>query len=372
MTDPAEILRQLIAVPSVNPRERPEAAETPLAEHVARWAQERGMVAELTPVRDGRCNVTVTLPGDSEEIVLLESHLDTVEVDGMAVDPFEMTVTDGRAYGRGTCDAKGQLAVFMAAMERVAARGRPSRTVVLAGVVDEEHLYVGVQALRARLPRPPVVAIVGEPTSLRLVVAHKGCMRCRITAHGDAGHSSAPWGRRNSIALAGEVVAYLQSASYQDALAAREQPLVGPPSLAVTLIEGGTAPNVLPESCTITIDRRTVPGEDPHEVWREIAQDLEARWPGVVEVAEPHIVDYALGAATSSELDALADVLGRHDLPTEPVGVGHGSDASKLALDGIPCAVFGAGSIAQAHTADEHVPLAELETACAVITDFIR
>jgi acetylornithine deacetylase len=372
VSDPAQLLEQLVTIPSVNPRGQAHPAETPLAEHIARWAASHGFDAQVTPVRDGRANVIVTLPGDSDDVVLLESHLDTVEVDGMSVEPFALTVTDGRAYGRGACDAKGQLAVFMAAMERVAAQGRPSRTVVLAGVVDEEHQYIGVQDLRARLPRTPVVAVVGEPTSLRMVVAHKGCMRCRITVKGDAGHSSEPWGKRNSIALAGDVVAHLQSSGYQESLAAAAQPLVGPPSLAVTMIEGGTAPNILPESCTLTIDRRTGAGEDPHAVWEDLVRDLRERWQDAVEVAEPHIVDYALGAASSPELDALTAVLTRHGLASEPVGVGHGSDASKIALDGVPCVVFGAGDIAKAHTADEYVPLDQLETACAVITDFIR
>ncbi|GAB6939299.1 M20 family metallopeptidase [Isoptericola variabilis] len=372
MTGPRALLEQLVRIPSVNPREAATPAETPLAEFVAEWARARGMQAELVPVQDGRANVVVTLAGASDDVILLETHLDTVEADGMTVAPYEVTYQDGRAYGRGTCDAKGQLAVFLSAMEAVAAAGVPSRTVVLAGVVDEEHRYVGVQELRRTWARTPLAAIVGEPTSLRMVVAHKGCMRCRITVRGDGGHSSEPWGRSNAISLAAEVVSYLQGPDVQGALDAQAQELVGPPSLAVTMIEGGAGPNILPETCTITIDRRTVPGEDPHQVWEALADDLTSRWPDVVEVAEPHIVDYALAATESPALDQFQAVLRSHGLDGAPLGVGHGTDASKLALDGVPCVVFGAGSIGKAHTADEYVPLDELDAACAVITSFIH
>ncbi|SEG97830.1 acetylornithine deacetylase [Saccharopolyspora kobensis] len=370
MVDPVELIADLVRIPSINPRDRAEPAETALAEHIAEWATARGMRARTEEVLDGRHNVLVELPGDDERPLLLESHLDTVETDGMTIAAFEPEVRDGRLYGRGSCDAKASLAVFLTAMARLAESGPRPRSVVFAGVVDEEHLYRGVTALRRSGLPTPAGAIIGEPTELRMVVAHKGCMRCRIEARGDAGHSSQPWGRTNAIEVAAEVVRHLQQehAPRLDALA---RPLVGPPSLAVTMIEGGQGPNVLPDSCVLTIDRRTVGGEDPHEVWAQLRGELEARWP--VLVHEPHIVDYSLETDPADPfVRSVAAGLQASGLDADPLGVGYGTDASKIALDGVPAVVFGPGSIADAHTADESVPLDEVRTAVDVVERVLR
>ncbi|GAA2456308.1 acetylornithine deacetylase [Actinomadura vinacea] len=370
-----DLLGRMIRIPSVNPRERAEPAETPLAEFVADWAEGNGMRASLSEVADGRRNVLVTLDGDGAETVLLETHLDTVETDGMTVDPYEPVVKDGLLYGRGSCDAKGPLAVFMTAMAALARGGPRPYTVVLAGVVDEEHVYRGVQAMRREFAErgvAPIGAVVGEPTSLRMVTAHKGCMRCRITARGPGGHSSEPWGKTNPITTAARIAAYLAD-EYAPALDALARPLVGPPSLAVTMVEGGSGPNVLAERATLTLDRRTVAGEDPHEVWRELRDRLLSRWPDGVEVADPHVVDYALETDPDSAfVRGFADVLRTAGHEPAPKGVGHGTDASKIAMDAVPSVVFGPGAIAQAHMPAEFVPLDELHAARDVVEALLR
>ncbi len=156
------LLKQLVRIPSVNPRNEARPAETALAEFVAEWAERRGMTAELHEVVDGRCNVLVTVPGDSADALLLETHLDTVETTGMSVEPFEPTVTDGVLHGRGACDAKGLLAVLLAALDELARTGPRPHTVTLACVIDEEHHYRGVQALRRR-GLPALGAVVANP-----------------------------------------------------------------------------------------------------------------------------------------------------------------------------------------------------------------
>lgn len=365
------LLCQLIRFPSVNPRDRAEPAETPLAEFVADWAARHGIAASTHEVVDGRKNVVVTVPGESSETILLETHLDTVETDGMTGPAHQPTVADGMVYGRGACDAKGQLAVFLTAMAELARHGPRPYTVTLAGVVDEEHRYRGVLALRER-GIDPVGAVVGEPTSLRMVTAHKGCVRCRITARGPGGHSSEPWGKTNPIATAADVVDYL-CREYASELDQHSRPLVGPPSLAVTMVKGGSGPNVLPEHASLTVDRRTVAGEDPQAVWAELRDRLQSRWPEHVEVAAPHVVDYALETTSDAPfVRAFADVLAGAGLNPEARGVGYGTDASKIAWDGVPALVFGPGSISQAHTPAEYVPLAELHAATTVVEKLLR
>lgn len=371
MTDVRDLLSDLIRVPSVNPRERAEPAETPLAGHVAEWAEGEGMDVRLVDVLDGRRNVVVTVPGDTAEAVLLETHLDTVEVEGMTVDPFRPAVQDGLMYGRGACDAKGPLAAFMAALAELRRGGPRPHTVVLAAVVDEEHRYRGVQSLREERI-PALGAVVGEPTSLRMVTAHKGSVRCWISSHGPGGHSSEPWDRHNPIGTIAEVVRYLHT-EYVPALDGLARPLVGSPSLAVTMMGGGSGPNVLPESATIHVDRRTVAGEDPREVWQELRTELRTRWPDAVEVAEPAVLDYALETDENDPfVQAFAEVLREAGHDGTAKGVGHGTDASKLALDGVPSLVFGPGAIAQAHTPAEFVPLDELDAAAGIMQRMLR
>lgn len=371
MGTPIDVLGRLVAIPSVNPRERAVAAETPLAEFVSDWAEAHGMHATTHEVLDGRRNVLVTVPGNGPGSVLLETHLDTVEVEGMSVAPYEPVVDKGRLYGRGACDAKASLAAFMLALERVASDGPRPNTVVLAGVVDEEHRYRGVTALREH-GLAYDGAIVGEPTSLRMVVAHKGCMRCRITASGAGGHSSEPWGKANAIELAAEVVQYLRD-EYVPRLDGNAHAFVGRPSCAVTTVTGGSGPNVLPAGCTLSIDRRTVPGEDPHQTWESLRAEIEGRWPGQVTVAPPDVVDYALATDPSDPfVQAVGTSLRTGGCDAEPKGVGHGTDASKIALDGVPAVVFGPGAIADAHTHAESVPLNEVDTAVDVIEHLLR
>ncbi len=129
-----------------------------------------------------------------------------------------------------------------------------------------------MQTLR-RHGLPALGAVVGEPTSLRMVTAHEGCVRCHVTARGPGGHSSQPWGTTNPITTIAEVAGHLAH-EHAPALNERAARLVGPPSLAVTTINGGSAPNVLPETASLSVDRRTVAEEDPLEVWRELKAGL--------------------------------------------------------------------------------------------------
>ncbi|MEU6144073.1 M20 family metallopeptidase [Streptomyces sp. NPDC047081] len=368
MSELTPLLQDLVRLPSVNPRGGPgDGGETAVAGYVRDWLQRHGVQAELHEVLPGRCNVVAVVPGRREEAVLLESHLDTVEVDGMTVPPYDGVVRGGRLYGRGACDAKGPLAAFMLAAAELALGETPLHTVVLAGVCDEEHDYRGVVHLLERLrDRRFVGAVVGEPTGLVLAVAHKGVVRYTVRTTGRAGHSSRPEEAVNAISLMAPVLAHLTATPP----AIAPHPLLGPATRSVTRIRGGTGPNVIPGTCEADVDRRTLPGEEPDAVWEQDRAELAALG---AELDPPFIVDFALDTpADSAVVSALCTALAADGRPTDIAGMPFATDASKIARAGVPTVVFGPGSILDAHSADESVDLAEVEAAARIVVAAVR
>ncbi|MET9913731.1 M20/M25/M40 family metallo-hydrolase [Streptomyces sp. NPDC006476] len=368
MTDLTSLLRDLVRLPSVNPRGGPgHGGETAVAGYVRDWLERHGVRAELHEVLPGRCNVVAVVPGRLADAVLLESHLDTVETDAMTVPPYDGEVRGGRLYGRGACDAKGSLAAFMLAAAELARGERPLHTVVLAGVCDEEHAYRGVVHLLEQLRERTVVgAIVGEPTGLVPVVAHKGVVRYTVRTSGRAGHSSRPDEAVNAISLMAPVLAHL--AAIPPAVA--PHPLLGPATRAVTRIRGGTGPNTIPSICEADVDRRTLPGEDADDVWRQDRAELAELG---AELDLPFLVDHALDTPVDSAVvSALCSALAAHGRPGETAGMPFGTDASKIARAGVPTVVLGPGSLRDAHAADESVELAEVELAARVVVAAVR
>ncbi len=217
------------------------------------------------------------------------------------------------------------------------------------------------------IPRAPDAAIVAEPTNLRVVVAHKGMVRWRCHSLGRAAHSSRPQQGDNAIFRMARVLAVLERYQTNVVGTLAQHPLCGRPTLSVGTIGGGISVNTVPDRCTIEIDRRLVPGEDPKTAWQKVVDfvaeqtQLSAqlqhdppfmRSPGLSD-GNNDIVAAQLQAATRT-------ITGRDELP---IGVSFGTDAAVIGSAGVPCVVFGPGSIEQAHTADEWVPLAEVEQA---------
>lgn len=362
------LLRELVRTPSVNPRDGAGPGETAVAEVVRDWLSRHGVDARLREVLPGRPNVVAVVPGRDPRAILLEAHLDTVETDGMTVDPFAGEVRDGRLFGRGSCDTKGSLAAFMVACAELAAGPTPPRTVVLAGVIDEEHRYRGVLDLVDNLPAQVVGAVVGEPTDLVPGIAHKGVVRYTVRTLGRAGHTSRPAEAVNAVSLMTRLIQHIDTTPPRE-----NHPLLGAATRCVTRIHGGTGPNIVPGRCEIDVDRRTLPGEDPLAVWQTEGDELKALLPSQVEVDAPFTVDHALDTpADSTIVDGLRCALATHGRSTAVAGMPFCTDASKIARAGIPAVVFGPGSILDAHSADESVALADVRLAADVIVDLVR
>ncbi|MGM0493212.1 MAG: M20 family metallopeptidase [Armatimonadota bacterium] len=374
MSEVTDLLAAMVSLPSVNPSgtppQGPHEGEQRMTHFVHNWLAERGIDCHLQRVEPGRENVIARVNGREETPIVFESHMDTVSVDGMTIPPFEPRIEDGRMYGRGACDTKSSLAAMMVALARVAAGDPPSRTVVLAAVVDEEYLHGGI-ARFLQDSGPVAAAVIGEPTGLRVVVAHKGALRVRVITRGVSAHSSNPDAGENAIYRMARVVQELESLA--ERLRGREaHPLVGKPTLSVGTIEGGSAVNVVPELCTIMVDRRLIPGETPDGAFDEIAATLDGLL-GPDDEMLPTLKDCAVETDMDSEVvRASREAVRAAGVDDEPIGVAYCTDGCDLAEREVPLVVLGPGDIAQAHTADEWIELAQVEAAVNIYERMMR
>ena len=363
----SQLLSDFVAIPSVNPMDRTDqdaaiTGERRYAEHVA--ALLSGMHVDCVTVGAGeRISVIGELRArDAIDTVLVASHLDTVPVDGMTIAPFDPQLKDDRLYGRGSCDTKGGLAALLAALERVLAQGTLRRNLIVVGEADEELGSLGVVDVLAHLGgRKADWVLATEPTSMRLVTAHKGRATVDVRAQGIAVHSSDPDRGQNAIFALSRAVLALEALHLT--LRERADPRLGPPTLAVSLIGGGQASNVVPHEAWLVADRRLVPGDDAASVRAEIEAALErAGLTGSVRVAHVEMgkdalstpEDHAAVLTCQRSLAACA-------LDPRPTSAAFATDAGPLEAAGMPGVVLGPGAIADAHTAAESVPIDELD-----------
>lgn len=369
-----ETLRSLVAINSVNSSYEGGPGERALATWVREFFEQRGIVVWEQEVFPDRPNVIARLPGrDPSRRIILEAHMDTVSVQGMEIAPFDARVEDGKVFGRGSCDTKAGLAAMMHAVASLHEEGiTPPCEVWMAAVVDEEFSYRGVVKLCEHLTGD--AALVAEPTGMRAIIAGKGVLRWRITVRGKAAHSSKPHLGVNAISHAARIVLAVEEDHAR--LAAKAHPLLGPATVNVGIIRGGVQVNFVPDTCTIEIDRRMLPGETGPGVlahYQALLDELKARHPTFDAVMEPPmLVDEALEtAADSAPAKVASAVLSEMGLDGALGGVPFGSDASKLSRQGIPSLVIGPGSIDQAHAADEFVDIAQVEQAVEFYRNFI-
>ena len=360
-------LRDLIAIPSVNPMGRDDlpaeiTGEQAIAEHVGAELSRLGMDAALVG-RAGRVSVVAEASiGPGAETLLVASHLDTVPVDGMEIDPFDPVIEGERLLGRGSCDTKAGMAALLEALERVLERGRLKRNVIVVGEADEELGSIGVTDVLAHLgDRRPDWVLATEPTDLRLINAHKGVIHARVRATGRACHSSDPAAGRNAIVtLARAILAIEEDARI---FLERPHPQLGPATLSIGIVRGGQAPNIVPDEAQIWVDRRTLPGESPEDVRAEIESSL-AKSGVAADVVVESCTEEKPPLETAENSDATlatADALESVGLAPDCQHVAFGTDAGVFGRAGIPGVVLGPGSIDVAHTSREFVPIAEVE-----------
>lgn len=351
------------------PSENPPGEEAAAGELVSSFCADLGLEVEVFEVEPGRPNVVARWRGDEPGPTLAYcSHIDVVPVGERALwehEPFGAVVSGGRLHGRGASDAKGPVAAALEAVAALRAAGAPIAGVLeLELVADEETMGgCGAGALVDRGVLRPDIAIVGEPTSLKVVHAQRGACWLRVTTRGIAGHGSAPERGVSAIRHMAEVVLQLD-ACLPDVV----HPVLGGPSINVGTISGGAKVNVVPAACIIEIDRRSVPPEKEEDVLDSVRAAIEAartRFPDLEAEVEVQFYGEPFEIPTEARLvQVMAGATAEaRDADAELIGFRGASDARFLVRAGAEVIVCGPGDITLAHTARESIDLAELEHA---------
>jgi acetylornithine deacetylase len=367
------LLSSLVGINSINPSLIPGAAgEAEIARFVKGWLDERGIQADVHEAAPGRPSVIARVPGKGGgRSLLLNAHLDTVGVDGMS-SPFDPRIEDGRMYGRGTYDMKAGLAACMLALSDIRP-GELAGDILLAAVADEEHASLGVQDVLKRIKAD--AAIVTEPTSLQLCVAHKGFSWHEIVTSGRAAHGSQPQFGIDAIAHMGRVLNRLEALEAELRQRAPHR-LLGHGSLHASLIRGGQELSSYPATCTLQLERRTLPAEGLTSVEHEIEgllNDLAARDPQFqarhrTTLSRPPFCVSEQEPVVTTVLREAAGVIG-----TTPatIGASFWMDAAFLAAAGIPTVAFGPHG-SGAHAIDEWVDLHSVDQCRETLVRTIR
>jgi len=345
MSQTTELLRQLVAIDSINPDLVPGGAgEQKIAHFVADWFERAGLDVVWDEAAPGRPNVIGIARGTGGgRSLLLNAHMDTVGVVGME-RPHDPYIRDNRLYGRGAYDMKGGLAAIVAAGAAAKKRGLRGDVIVTA-VADEEYASIGTSSIVKRWRTD--AAIVTEPTELNICTAHKGFAWLDVETEGIAAHGSRPDLGVDAIVKMGKVLVGLEELD-RSLRAAPSHRLLGSGSVHASLIRGGQELSSYPKHCLLSVERRTVPGETLQKVETELPRIFErisatdstfkarvktsmVREPFEVSLDEP-IVRTVQSKATA--------ILGR-----EPGEIGQTGwmDSALLSAAGIPTVVFGPG-----------------------------
>lgn len=361
-----DCLRQLIAFDTTSRNSNLaliDWAEAHLARHGARirrsWNPERTKANLFASFGEG--------PGG----VVLSGHSDVVPVDGQAwsSDPFQAEIRNGNLYGRGACDMKGFIAVVLAQAEAFG-QARLRAPIHVALSYDEEVGCLGIAPLLQDLAEAgirPDGCIVGEPTSMQMVTAHKGGRVYRCTVHGRAAHSSLTPRGVNAIEYAARVISFIQDLSWrEEAQGPRLDGLDVPFStISTNMISGGNGKNIIPASCEFFFDYRYVPGKPPEEFIEQIrayiAEHVEPRMRRVHPQAGVELeLTGSIPGLSPDEQSSIAQLAQSLLRPRPSAKVAYGTEAGFFQQAGIPSIVCGPGSIEHAHKPDEFVPLAQL------------
>lgn len=369
-----EAAKQLIRIPGYAELEK---KETEVALCLKNILTGYGLSTELMPVKGNRYNVYSTYgDGSSGKTLLLCTHLDTVPSYEMK-NAFEPYIKDGKLYGRGAVDVKGILAAMSIAMKRLKEDGRELHgKVILLGVADEESGSAGMREAVGSGLLDADIAVIGEPTNLKLGIAHKGVMWVEISFHGKATHGSTPKNGKNAIYYASSFIEKVKKCLIPE-LDSRKHELLGSGTINIGTITGGTRPTIVPDLCTLRFDRRLIPDESISGVLDEIRTILQ----GISKENDSFTYDIRVllgdndhpfpvlntdkdNPSVTSLKESISYIMGNE---LETIGLPFWTDAALFQhVTGNPAVVYGPGHIEQAHSNNEYVDIEALLKASEV------
>jgi acetylornithine deacetylase/succinyl-diaminopimelate desuccinylase-like protein len=363
-----ELLQQLIRIPSVNPDGAPgqnATGEAAMARAVGSFLEHCGAAVSYEEVLPERPNVIGRFPGGAGKPGLLFApHTDTVSVKGMTIDPFGAEIVDGRIYGRGASDTKGTMAAMLWAMFELKEQIPGLRAAVtFVGLMGEEAGQPGSKHFAEAHADEFDFAVVGAPTNLETVYAHKGCVWLELSTEGRSCHGSTPELGENAILKLTQVLASL-IAELEKKLIEFTDPVLGSPTVSLGKIEGGTSPNIVPSSCRATLDFRETPQLHAAGGSRALVTST-IREMKIDDLLKVRIIGDSAPLLTDPEVDGIQRLKSiGSNLTTAPWFC----DAGRLAELGLPAVACGPGQIAQAHTKDEFLAISDLDAG----VDFYR
>jgi succinyl-diaminopimelate desuccinylase len=363
------LTQELVSIPS---SKDVKGGERRVAEALASFFEKHGVSSEINRVGLG-ANIIVRI-GDPETgpTMMYNGHLDTVLATNMKIPPYEPTIKEGKLYGRGSCDMKAALAAMGAALAAVSEAGVELKgSLLFTGVSGEETGSAGARRIVERGPGADC-AIVGEPTNLIITHGGYGITFATITVIGKAAHGSTPHEGINAIEKAAKIIIRMRE-KLPKVFAERADPVVGPPTYNVGIIKSGIQPNIVPDKCTLVIDREVVPGETLEQMiadFQEIIDELRKEDPEMDATVSVPAVDLQ-PLKTSLEhsfvkhlAHATEHILGK----VEYTGRSGSTDAAIFSEADIPSIIFGPGEIKVAHSEVEYVEVEQVVNAAKIYT----
>ena len=373
LDDPVELLCALTAINSVNSSLVPGApGESEIADFVSKWFSDRDFEVTRLEERSGRPSIVAVSKGaTSDRKIMLNGHMDTVTIASYEGEPLNPIRKDGNVYGRGTFDMKGGLAAMMVAANRAAKSGINGQ-VIVAAVADEEHASFGTEEVLKLFTAD--VGIVAEPTMLGLTIAHKGFSWFDVVIHGRAAHGSRHDLGIDAISKAGHALVALETYA-QELLKRNKIEFLETGSLHASIIKGGEEVSSYPAECTISIERRTVPGETHESVTAEIKSILD----GLVDTVPDFNYTLVEGLArrplqVSRDHEIVKSIQNHYQARTRNDvtlrGEWYWTDAALMNDAGITSVLFGVDGEG-AHAATEWATESSVQTVAGVITDVV-
>ena len=354
----------------------PPTQEQPCAEWIKAYLDDLGFETQLQVVEPGRANIIAKYGVGKGPGLVLSGHIDVVLAGDPELwkisGPFEPVVKDGFLYGRGSCDMKGPDACMIQAAEELLDHDfKKQLTLAFTAGEDTGGWFVDrVISDKLVTPKDASFGVIGEPSMMKIIPAHKGAGGAHVMIHGKAAHSSRPELGINAIQKSADFL--LELRGLQKMLNQKQHPLLGPTTVECTIINGGFKENIIPDQSQLALNFRFIPGHEAPETSKKwligIIKKLSEKDPDF----NAEIIDHRASIPLDVPLDSpvvkiLKDILG-----SEPVGAPYYTEAVSYTKAGIPTVICGPGSIDQAHTPDEYISLEQMEQGVATYKEFIK